>query len=150
MGGGVGSIESAMKQLFQNARDEILLTVYSISNRTDLLFDWLEWSFSRGVEDRIVINKFGEPTQFVTEKLLHMATRYPHLFLYNFEGKGWSNLHAKVIVVDRNKAVVGSSNLSQRGMLTNYELAVLIEGAEAVTAAKAVDRLIASANVTRI
>lgn len=79
-----------------------------------------------------------------------MSGKYPHFFLYDFSSEGWSDLHAKVIVADRSKAVVGSSNLSRRGMLTNYELAVLVEGNAAVTVAKAVDRLFDSENVNRV
>ena len=62
----------------------------------------------------------------------------------------WSDLHAKVIVVDRRKAIIGSSNLSRRGFLTNYELALLLEGSTATTVASVVDKLLASPHVLRI
>jgi hypothetical protein len=52
MGGGAGSIELAMEKLFREAKQEVLLTVYSMSSGADLLFEWLEIALSRGVETK--------------------------------------------------------------------------------------------------
>ena len=150
MGGGIGSIESAMEQLFQNAADELLLTVYSISTRTDLLFDLLDTVLSRGVQTKMVINRFEKQPRGVIRRLRDLAETYPHFLLHNFSGDSESDLHAKAIVADRKTAIVGSSNLSWRGMVTNYELAILVEGDTAIAVAQVVDRLLASKNVTRI
>lgn len=48
-------------------------------------------------------------------------------------------LHAKVVVVDRKKAVLGSANFSWGGMAAHYEIGVLLEGDEAWTLSKLVD-----------
>lgn len=48
-------------------------------------------------------------------------------------------LHAKVVVVDREKAVLGSANFSWGGMSAHYEVGVLLEGPEAWTLSKLVD-----------
>ncbi len=150
MGGGIGSIESGLEQLFQNARDELLLTVYSISTRTDLLFDLLDTSLSRGVHTKVIINSFEKQPRGVKELLRDMATRYPHFLLYDFSGGDESDLHAKVIIADRRVALIGSSNLSWRGMVTNYELAVLVEGNAALVASEALDRLFSDEHITQI
>lgn len=150
MGGGIGSIESAMEQLFQNATDEILLTVYSISNRTDLLFDLLDSALSRGVQTKVIINRFQKQPRAVVKRFQDMVGNYPHFLLHDFSGDNETDLHAKVIIFDRKAAIVGSSNLSWRGMVTNYEMAVLIEGSTVIVAAQAIDRLFASEHVSRI
>jgi phosphatidylserine/phosphatidylglycerophosphate/cardiolipin synthase-like enzyme len=142
MGGGVGSIESAMRQLFQDAKHEILLTVYTITSSADMLFDWLEFALSRGVEIKMVVNRLEDLTPVVINKLRQFANSYPYFNLYNFTSDDSVDLHAKLIVVDRQKAIVGSSNLSRRGLLTNYELALTVEGEIATEIANTVDRLI--------
>jgi cardiolipin synthase len=38
------------------------------------------------------------------------------------------DLHAKVICADERIAVIGSSNLSFRGLVSNYELGVVVRG----------------------
>jgi len=48
-------------------------------------------------------------------------------------------LHAKVVVVDRKKAVLGSANFSWGGMASHYEIGVFLEGDEAWTLGKLVD-----------
>lgn len=143
MGGGVGSIETAMRQLFQEAKQEILLTAYAITNGADMLFEWLELALSRGVEIKMVVNRLEELNPAVNNKLHQLDNRYPHFHLYNFTSDEYVDLHAKLIVVDREKAIVGSSNLSRRGLLTNYELALTVEGKTATEVASVVDRLIA-------
>lgn len=143
MGGGVGSIESAMRQLFQGAKREILLTVYAITSGADMLFDWLEMALSQGVEIKMVVNRLDEQTPVVNNKLRYLDSAYPHFHLYNFTSDEPVDLHAKLIVVDRQKAIVSSSNLSRRGLLTNYELALTVEGKTATEIASVVDRLIA-------
>lgn len=144
MGGGVGSIETAIRQLFQEARQEILLTVYAITNGADMLFEWLELALSRGVEIKMVVNRLDELNSAVNNKLRQVDNAYPHFHLYNFTSDEYVDLHAKLIVVDRKKAIVGSSNLSRRGLLTNYELALTVEGKTATEVASVVDRLIAT------
>jgi cardiolipin synthase len=142
MGSGVGSIESAMRQLFYDAKQEILLTVYTITNGADMLFDWLELALSHGVEIKLVINRLDDHTTEVINRLSRLEKSYPHLTIYNFKSDDFIDLHAKLIIVDRQKAIVGSSNLSRRGLLTNFELALIVEGIIATEIASIVDRLI--------
>ncbi len=58
-------------------------------------------------------------------------------------GKIFQNqmLHAKVIVADRKKAVLGSANFSWGGMSAHYEIGVLLEGKDAWTLSKLVDEV---------
>ena len=141
MGGGIGSIESALERLFREAEHEISLTVYTISSGADLLLDWLEAALARGVQVRLVVNRLRSQPPDVTIRLQQLATVYPHLCLYDFAPEGEADLHAKVVVVDRRLALVGSSNLSRRGLLFNHELAVLVEGSGVTDVAIALDRL---------
>lgn len=149
MGGGIGSIESALERLFRQAEHEILLTVYVLGNRMDLLFGWLEEALSRGVEITLIINRLSNQTREVADQLLHITQIYPHFHLYDFFAPGETDLHAKVVIVDRQVALVGSSNLSKRGLLGNHELALLVEGSAATGVAAAIDRLVLNRTHTR-
>ena len=50
-------------------------------------------------------------------------------------------LHAKVIVADRKKAILGSANFSWGGMSSHYEIGVLVEGKDARTLSELVDEI---------
>jgi cardiolipin synthase len=50
--------------------------------------------------------------------------------VHSFESNGKDYLHAKALIIDRKKAIIGSANLSWGGMFSNHEIAVLLEGKE--------------------
>jgi cardiolipin synthase len=146
MGSGTGSIESAIETLLSEARREILLTAYSIGN-ADHIFELLESALARGVRVRMVVNRLSEQHESIQRRLERLRQRYPYFDLWSFEPhEERGDLHAKVLVVDRQHALVGSSNLSYNGMVLNHELAVLIEGKEASDIAAALDTLKLSHN----
>ncbi len=51
------------------------------------------------------------------------------------------DLHAKVIVVDHNAALVGSANMTWKGLVGNHELAVLVSGEVASRVGMLLDKL---------
>ena len=150
MGSGIGSIESAMERLFREATNEIMITSYAISNATDGLLEWFELALSRGILVKMVINHLAEQPDDVVVKMFRLGRNYPHFKLYDFTGDEENDLHAKAIVVDRRLALIGSSNLSRRGLLTNHELAILIEGTSVGEVAQALDKLLASHMVKEV
>ena len=60
MGTGIGSIESAIDDLFHAATDEITLTIYTISTGADFIFRLLESALARGIQITLVINHLDE------------------------------------------------------------------------------------------
>jgi len=151
LGGGTGAIESELNHLFREARQEVMLSAYAIGSSLDLLFDWLEGALARGVDVKLVVNGLQAQPADVGSRLRGLADAYPHMHLYDFVPGTDADLHAKVVVADRKKALVGSSNLSRRGLLTNHELAVLVEGPTAAEIGRVLDRLLANpAYATRV
>ena len=150
MGSGIGSIESAIDELFRNAADEIMLSVYTIGTGADLVFRWLEGALARGVQVRLIINSLHKQPADVIARLLETAGRYPHFHLHDYRGDFESALHAKTAVADRKVALVGSSNMSRRGLLANHELALYLQGPTAAIVAQALDALIGGPSVERV
>ena len=150
MGAGIGSIESAIDDLFRTASDEIILSVYTIGSGTDRLFRWLEGALNRGVQVSLVINALGGQPADVVTQLRDTNERFQHFHLYDFRGESGSSLHAKVIVADHRAALIGSSNMSRRGLLANHELAMLVDGEPAAVAGQALDALMQSPHVSRV
>ncbi|HOS79768.1 MAG TPA: phospholipase D-like domain-containing protein [Anaerolineae bacterium] len=150
MGTGIGSIESALEHLFTSAEQEIALTVYALGTNPEQVTRWLEGALSRGLLVRMIINRSEEQPTVTINRLKELASRYPHFQLFSFEGPEKGELHAKVIVTDRNLALVGSSNLSWHGMIANHELALQVEGKAAAEVASALDKLFHSTFCVRI
>ena len=150
MGTGIGSIESAIGDLFRDATDEIIMAAYSISTGSDLTFRWLESALTRGVQVTLIVDAFNHQPADVVGRLSALAVAYDHFRLFDFQGDDRSALHAKAIVADRKVALIGSSNMSRRGLLVNYELAVLVNGPAASITGQTIDALIGGSLVRRI
>lgn len=149
MGSGIGSIETAMEKLFREAKQEIIISVYSISTAYDLIFEWMENALSRGVLVKVIVNRLSEQRVEVVRKLENISSNYPHFHLFEFISDTETDLHAKVILADRKVAIVGSSNLSSRGFKTNHEMALVVEGDVSGEVAKALDKLFSSPKVIK-
>lgn len=141
MGSGVGSIETVMSNLFTKAKNEIYISAYSIGTASDLIFDWMEKALSKGIKIQMIINRFQEQPIGIRNKLKILLSNYPHLYLYQFRSTDGTDLHAKVIVTDHKKALVGSSNLSKRGLISNFEMGLYVEGEIATTIGKTIFKL---------
>ena len=150
MGSGLGSIESAIHDIFQAAVQEIIMTAYSVSPSTDRMFNWLEGALARGVKVTLVVNEFSQQPDDVQASLRLMSGTYGNFVLLDFRGDTHSALHAKVILADRKIALVGSSNISERGFLRNFELAVVVQGDGTSRVGQAMDALVQSRYVESV
>lgn len=149
MGGGIGSVESTLAELFKKATNEIYISAFSIGNSSDVLFVWVEKALLRGIRIKIVINRLNEQPAEVVSKLTNLANEFPYLSIFDFPASEGVDLHAKIIVADHNRALVGSSNLSKRGIFTNYEMGILIDGPLAATVANKINKLFEISNRIR-
>lgn len=154
MGDGLGSVESALYDLFKGARNEVTIVAYSItaSKILDPIFEQIEGLLKRSILVRIIVNRFSELYGSAQGRLRNLEQRYrPFLELFSFDpDKEKADLHAKIIMVDRQKALVGSANLSLRGLLDNHELGVIVEGSIVADIGKAIDKLFASPHTRAI
>lgn len=150
IGKGIGSIETAVTRLFQETKTEISMTVYALSNSADAVLDSIEDALARGIRVKLIINNLDRQKRKGAARLRQLSKDYPHFLLYDFKEQIEADLHAKAMVFDRRYAVVGSSNLSRRGMLINHEIAILIDGPPAVDVAKALDSLFESKHSNRV
>jgi len=152
MGSGLGSIESALYRLFEQANDEITIVAYAISSAAAMLFEQLRAVLQRGIRVRLLVNRFDCQPPGVQKQCHDLQRSFSHLVqVLSFTPQSdEADLHAKIILVDRKYALVGSANLSLRGLMDNHELGVVIEGAGAADIARAIDLLLASPYVAPV
>lgn len=146
MGRRTGSISSMMQEALTGAHDEIQITAYSISENAQDFLDALEKILLKGIRVLLVVNRLQGQPDFVKEKLYELNDRFrQELVLKDFAPKSMSeDLHAKLIVIDHTTALVGSANLTWKGMILNHEIMVRISGRKAWEIGNLVDRLAAS------
>ena len=152
MGGGFGSIESALRDLLHGADDEVIIIAYAISSATQTLFQQFKKLLERGTRLRMLINRYEEQHESVKAGLSKLQKQFPGLFqLFSFiPSHAEADLHAKIILVDRKYALVGSANLSLRGLMDNHELGLVVEGDTVADLTRAIDLLFKSHRVQAV
>jgi len=142
MGRGIRSIYSIIEDMLVKASDEIQIATYMITEGAMDFIQLLMNCLNKGIRVTLIVNRFNEQPREIQIAISQMAREFLHFDLLEFYPKDKvEDLHAKLIVVDRSKALVGSSNLSWKGLVVNHELAVLIEGPTAARIGKLIDTL---------
>lgn len=141
IGSGLRAIEPVLEELIISSEKEIHLLAYLFTTSAIKILELLESRAGRGIAILLVVNHIKSQPIEIQTWFQSASSRFPHVKIVDFGGEHDDNLHAKVIVSDRKKAVVGSANFSWGGMVANYEVAVLVEGQPAWKLAAAIDSL---------
>lgn len=143
VGGSLGGVETALLDLVAGAEREVLATVYCFGSSVDPMLDALEGRLSAGIRVGLVVNDLpGQPAD-VRSRIERFGARYPHLRVKSFPGGAGDALHAKVVIADRRRTLIGSANLSRGGFVGNHEMGVVVEGAVVEIAAARIEDLLA-------
>lgn len=139
-GYGTRSIGVVTEELIRSAKDEIQVMAYLITSLdfVKLLVSTAE----KGIKVVVVVNSLQEQPEAVRKMLGEAKKRHEHFQVKEFCRRGKGSLHAKAIVADREKAIVGSANFTRAGMAGgNHEIAVLLDGRDAELLARLADCL---------
>ncbi|MGH7900681.1 MAG: phospholipase D-like domain-containing protein [Thermodesulfobacteriota bacterium] len=138
---GIRGTEPVIEDLLRQAQNEIQIMAYLFSPNAKKILKLIEKALARGIKTTIIVNKLELHDERIKKHLSRLKDEFSHLKIIDFKDKKGGQLHAKVLVVDRKKAVLGSANFSWGGMTKNYEIGVLVEGQPAWKLAKLVDDL---------
>jgi cardiolipin synthase len=145
---GVRGFEPVMEEAVKSAQKEIQVVAYLITRQALKLVDLLENAAERGIRVTVVVNRLSDQDSLIVARLARISSRYGHFRVLNFTDRKGRQLHAKIVVVDRKKALVGSANFSWGGMFSNYEIGLCIQGRPAWKLATVVDVLVATVSAS--
>jgi len=140
VGKGIRSIETVTMELMKEAKKEVRIATFSLGPGSKDIIKIIDDTLSRGVTIFLVINHMEEQPKNIVSELNKLKKQYPHFKLFDFNQEG-ERLHAKVMVFDGKKAIIGSANLTWRAMVKNHEMGVLIEGDTVQSILRAVTNL---------
>ena len=147
IGGGVRGTGPVIKELIEEAEDEIHILAYAMTGEAVPIIHLLESGLDRGLGIVLVINKLDRQDKRVAAMLRSMNRRYGRFTLGNFDDPDGWDLHAKVLIQDRKAAVIGSANISWRGMEKNIEIGILVRDGSAWRLSSIIDDLAAGTRV---
>ena len=139
---GLRATEPSMLELINNAKDEIQILSYAVTNGASEIFLALEKALLKGVKLNFVLNDLGELNEKVLTSLKSFKENFQYCKIYIFDSNGIQDLHAKIMVADREKAIVGSSNLTAKGLIWNLEIGFLIEDKSIWKLSEVIDRIV--------
>ena len=143
VGKGVRSVHSVIEEMLLEAEEEIIIAAYTISGNLKDLFRLLESAAARGVRILLIINHIDSQPREVREILEQLSSEFPHVRIHDFSDEK-CDLHMKVVAIDRKKVLIGSANLTWKGMVENLELGVVIEGMLAEEVSRLLENLTVS------
>lgn len=122
IGYGVRSFQSVVHDLISTASEELVMTVYILTNMD--IVDDLKNALERGVGVEIYLYREEEQEENeAIRSIMQLKNEYQYLKIYQIENE---MLHAKVLVADGSKVISGSANFTFGGMVKNYELGFLV------------------------
>ena len=117
-------IQNVAEEILKSAHKSILLTGYSISEFISDIIDLLIEKSQKGVLVKFFLNDIkNQPS---VDKLLRYKSRFLQIYDYSNSNDKMAALHAKIILVDYEKTLISSANLSYHGMAGNIEMGTII------------------------
>lgn len=118
--------KEVISDLIINAKKSITMTGYSVSDYFSEMMDIIIDKSQRGIYVRMYINDIKNQ-KILFERPMAYQNRYLQIYEYQrSDDDKMAASHAKIIVVDSEKALVSSANLSYHGLASNIEMGTLI------------------------
>lgn len=125
IGKGVKNTLSTVKKIIDNTEDSLILTVYIISETS--ILEHIKKALERGIRIDIFICGPENENKSIMSNILELEMKYNYLNVFRVYD---AVLHAKVMVSDYKKVLIGSANLTRWGLVKNYELGILIDDSD--------------------
>lgn len=142
---GARSIGSVLGEIIESAAQEVLIVAYRLTIAVPDFVKAVERALARGCYVRLLLDR-STTDSAEDEYLERLLRHYPTFAVWDFrESTGayqHCSLHAKMVVVDRSVAIVGSANFSKNGMVENHEMALRVSGRAARSLAIACDSIV--------
>jgi len=107
-------------KLIRNSKSRLVITAYILNEKR--IFHELKKAIKSGISVDIYMDY--SLNKCIIEELEHLEKNFSNLRLRIIKD---SMLHAKILVADGKRCIVGSANITKGGFYKNYELGILIE-----------------------
>jgi len=114
----------------REANKSIKAVSYIVYDR--MFFDQIRGKLltSDSLKVQFIIDRKGFPG--VKREIVSLEKEFPTRFTYKIYDVDDSSLHAKFVIFDDKKAIIGSHNITQNALFKNIELAVLVDDKEGI------------------
>ena len=130
----------------KSAKVSIQISAFSLGEKNEdveQFFQILEEKLKAEKGVQLIVNDIqGKSVGEYSRKFIRKLRKYPTCTVSDYKpAKEGDLLHAKIIVIDRKFALVGSANISRHAMFSNYEIMLKISGKAVAIIANLLDNL---------
>jgi phosphatidylserine/phosphatidylglycerophosphate/cardiolipin synthase-like enzyme len=146
------SYQPVMAEMLKNANKSVHILNYMFGPESEGLWDMLWDILDKQKSVTIVVHRLSAQEAGAKDSLQDLNNEFgrENFKLAEFKMPDRGFLHAKVIVADWSKMIMGSANLSAGGLRDNYEMGVLIEGTESFEVAKVIQQIASNEDLCTI
>ena len=137
-----GDMSHMFFKTIASAKSSIQISTFSLGKNNEEVnefFDKIEDQLESQRDVNIIADS-ENCSKFARKKMRDLENRFPKFSYQIFESESKS-LHAKLLVVDRKTALVGSANISKRALVSNYEIMLKVSGKAAADISLMLDNL---------
>ena len=125
--------QPVIEELISGAERTITLTGYSISTHFEESLKLINRKSKQGIVVEMFVNNY-EKVKSVLSDIEHTSRRFLKVYKYSSKADDkMAALHAKTIIVDGEKMLISSANLSFHGLESNIEIGALITSEKKAT-----------------
>lgn len=146
VGHDANKISNTVFDALSQAKSSIQISAFSLGEQntaTQTFFKIIDQQLHAGRYVQFIVNNLnGKTIGKFSKKQLHSLQKFENFDLFNFKNTNkYGVLHAKIIVIDRTVALIGSPNISNSAMNHNYEIMLSIEGKDVAKISNLLDKL---------
>lgn len=124
MGYGVKTTSRAVDELIDKSEKSLLFTIYIITDKN--ILKKIIAALERGVNVEVFLYRGEEfDQQGIASEISKLEKKYENFKVYI--GSSDEFIHSKVLISDKHSILIGSANLTSKGLSSNYELGILID-----------------------
>ena len=123
---GVRSFNSAIMEIMNRTEKRFLMAVYVLRSEPAEFWNNLKKMAEDGVDIKIILDGGVNQDPGAVSLLNEMNGAFRNFQWRIFQSEEGS-LHAKLIVSDSCRAIVGSANITHPGLYSNHEIGILLE-----------------------
>lgn len=126
---GVRSLNSALMGIMSKTEKKFLMAVYVLRSEPAVFWNNLKKMAEDGVDIKIIMDGKVNQDPRAVSLLKELADKYGN-FRWKTYHTGEESLHAKLVISDSYRVIIGSANITHPGLFSNHEIGVLLENRE--------------------
>ena len=139
----IRNTKPVIEGMLQDANSKVTIVDYRITSNAESIVKELNKCLKKGIDVDLIIDDDKANHREIWKCFSSIGLKKPRIFYHRKKEPRFYKVHAKVLIIDDVKMLIGSANLTELGTEVNFELGVMISGPIVKTTLKLLKDMIA-------